>query len=240
MLRPFLPALMLVPVLLTACDTSTYPVASTGTDIVPVAPAGPPLDPQAAAANFRTVVARVEPVAESLCRARNSGNCDIQIAIDSRAGQPANAYQTLDANGRPVVAFTLALIADARNIDELAFVMGHEAAHHILDHIPRQQTSTALGGLAGGLIATALGSGDETVRAAQDIGATLGARGYSKDHELEADSLGAEIALRAGFDPVRGAAFFTRLPDPGDRFLGTHPANAQRIATVRAAVARLR
>ncbi|HAB36898.1 MAG TPA: peptidase M48, partial [Rhodobacteraceae bacterium] len=26
--------------------------------------------------------------------------------------------------------------------------------------------------------------------------------------------------------------FFNRIPDPGNRFLGTHPPNSQRIATV--------
>jgi hypothetical protein len=30
------------------------------------------------------------------------------------------------------------------------------------------------------------------------------------------------------------------LPDPGDRFLGTHPPNAERKALVRQTVARLR
>ncbi|MGB0799102.1 MAG: peptidase M48, partial [Planktomarina sp.] len=35
-----------------------------------------------------------------------------------------------------------------------------------------------------------------------------------------------------------GAAYFTRIPDPGNRFLGTHPPNGARITTVRAAVGR--
>ena len=33
-----------------------------------------------------------------------------------------------------------------------------------------------------------------------------------------------------------GAAFFERIPDPGRRFMGTHPANADRIAVVQAVV----
>jgi len=44
---------------------------------------------------------------------------------------------------------------------------------------------------------------------------------------------------RAGYNPVRGAQFFTRIPDPGNRFLGTHPPNAQRIETVRRVNAQL-
>jgi predicted Zn-dependent protease len=67
----------------------------------------------------------------------------------------------------------------------------------------------------------------------------VGARTYSKDFELEADALGTVISMRAGFDPIRGAAFFTRIPDPGNRFLGTHPPNAQRIETVRRVAAGL-
>ena len=44
---------------------------------------------------------------------------------------------------------------------------------------------------------------------------------------------------KAGFDAVRGAAYFTRIPDAGNRFFGTHPRNADRIAGVKAAVAEL-
>ncbi|MFN4204725.1 MAG: peptidase M48, partial [Tabrizicola sp.] len=40
-------------------------------------------------------------------------------------------------------------------------------------------------------------------------------------------------------DPVRGSGFFDRLPDPGDKFLGSHPPNAQRKAQVAATVRRL-
>ena len=91
-----------------------------------------------------------------------------------------------------------------------------------------------------GTLAT-LGGGDAAaVQAAQDMGAEMGARTFSKDFELEADALGAEIAWRAGFDPLLGAQFFTRLPDPGNRFLGSHPPNAQRLAVVQQTVDRLR
>ena len=67
----------------------------------------------------------------------------------------------------------------------------------------------------------------------QRIGAGIGARTYSKEFELEADRLGALVAIRAGYNAVRGAAFFARLPDPGDQFLGSHPPNEARIEMVR-------
>ena len=127
----------------------------------------------------------------------------------------------------------------ARNRDELAFVMGHEAAHHIEGHIPRQQQNAAAGAILLGGLAALTGANSTVIDQAVDIGAGVGARSYSKNFELEADALGTVITKRAGYDPVKGAAFFTQIPDPGNRFLGTHPPNSQRIETVRRTAAGL-
>jgi predicted Zn-dependent protease len=198
------------------------------------------LSAQRAARQFVSVVSTVEPVAERECRARTEGvNCDFQIVVDDRVGQPANAFQTLDRSGRPVIAFTLALIRDVRNADELAFVMGHETAHHIAGHIRRQRENASAGAVIFGGLAVLTGGDASTVRSAQELGAAMGARSYSKEFELEADALGTVIAKHAGYDPVKGAQFFTRIPDPGNRFLGTHPPNAQRLEIVRQVAARL-
>ena len=216
-------------------------------EVVPVTPAGPqttsavqPVSSRTSARNFVQVVNTLEPVAEWECRARTTNvNCDFNIVVDDRPGEPANAYQTLDRQGRPIIAFTLALIADAQNEDELAFVMGHEAAHHIAGHIARQQQNAVAGAVIFAGLATLSGGDANTVRSAQELGAQVGARSYSKDFELEADALGTVITKKAGYDPLRGAAFFTRIPDPGDKFLGTHPPNASRIETVRRTAAGL-
>ncbi|MBD3663964.1 M48 family metallopeptidase [Sulfitobacter aestuariivivens] len=193
-----------------------------------------------AARNFVDVVRTVEPVAERECRARTTGiSCDFNIAVDDRPGQPANAFQTVDRQNRPVIFFTLALIEDVRNLDELAFVMGHEAAHHIAGHIGRQQQNAVAGAVIFAGLATLRGGDAEAIRSAERLGAEVGARTYSKEFELEADALGTIITHRAGYDPVRGAEFFTRIPDPGDKFLGTHPPNAARIDIVRETMAGL-
>jgi predicted Zn-dependent protease len=205
-------------------------------------PAATPVQPaRVAAETFLTVVSRVEPVAERYCRNRGvAQSCDFRIVVDDRPGQPPNAFQTLDSFGRPVIGFTLALIADARNPDELAFVLGHEAAHHIAGHIPQRQEQAMSGALLAGVLAQASGLSAEEIKAAQNLGAEVAARSYSREFELQADALGAEIALIAGFDPIAGSGFFDRLPDPGDKFLGSHPPNAQRKAQVAATVRRLR
>lgn len=222
-------------VALAGCVSAVQPATP-----LPPVPAGSPLTPEQAARNFVTVVNRVEPVAERICRQRAVvTNCDFQIAIDDQPGAAPNAFQTVDDAGRPYLVFTLALIADARNQDELAFVLGHEASHHIAGHMDRQDQSAMTAAILAGVIASAGGANAEAVRAAQDFGAEIGARTYSKDFELEADALGAEIAWRAGYDPRVGMAFFDRLPDPGDEFLGTHPPNSRRkdvVARVTAAL----
>ena len=193
-----------------------------------------PPDSRTAAANFVAVVRRVEPVAEQVCREQTRGvNCDYLIVVDDRRGQPPNAFQTLHRTGRPVIGFTLALIADARNQDELAFILGHEAAHHVEGHIARGQQAAVAGAVLAGALAELSGANATAIRSAQDIGGQIGVRSFAKGFELEADELGTRIALRAGYDPVRGAEYFTRVPDPGNRFLGTHPPNADRMAVVR-------
>lgn len=189
---------------------------------------------------FAQVVRRVEPVAERECRARTSGvDCDFAIIVDDRPNAPSNAFQTLNDEGRPIIVFTVALIDEARNVDELAFVLGHETAHHVRGHIARQKANAAAGALIFTGLVTLTGGDPSAIEEAQRIGAQVGARSYSKEFELEADALGTVIAANAGYDPVAGAQFFNQIPDPGDRFLGTHPPNAQRIETVRRTAAGL-
>ena len=228
---------VLAIVLVSGCVEITAPPVGAPAQPAP-AVAEAPFDARTAARNFVSVVTRMEPMIEEECRAAGTGvPCDFRIVVDDRPGQAPNAYQTLDSAGRPIIAFTIPLIAEVRNTDELAFILGHEAAHHIAGHIPRQQQTALTGALILGGIAAASGADAQGIRTAQNIGGTVGARTYSKDFELEADRLGAIIALRAGYDPLRGAAFFQRIPDPGDRFLGTHPPNADRLRVVQQTVA---
>ena len=223
---------------LSACEVPSAPPATPSPGI---ASAPPALSPDVAARNFLAVVDRVEPVAEFMCRSSlPRENCDFKVVIDDREGQGINAFQTLDRSGRPILGFTLELILEARNPDEIAFVMGHEAAHHIEKHIPQTQSQAQAGAIAGALLGAIIGGGDPTaIDQGLQLGGFVGARRFSQDHELEADALGTIIAARAGYDPVLGSQFFGRIPDPGNQFLGTHPPNAARLATVRNVAAAL-
>ena len=229
--------------LLPAFAALAFAVACTVTVAPPPTGQRPPEPVQSrdvAVARLSAVVDRVEPVAERECRRRTRGvECDLQIFVDEDPRKPPNAFQTLDRNGDPVIVFTMALARDARNDDELAFILGHEAAHHILGHIPQTQQTAVLGAVLAGALAQAGGISGDAAQIAQDLGATVGSRAFSKDFELEADRLGTIIAAGAGYDPLRGAEYFNRVPDPGDRFLGTHPPNADRIRVVRQTAAGL-
>ncbi len=213
-----------------------------GPDLPPIQAqeAGPKLSSRQAMNNYNAVVARLEPLAESICRQQAPNlNCDFMVVIDDRPATSPNAFQTLDSTGRPVIGFNVPLIQEARNQDEIAFVFAHEVAHHIEGHISRQQTNATVGGLLGGLAASAIGVGVDGTDLLTQAGVNVGARSYSKNFELEADALGTRIAAAGGYDPLRGAQFFFRIPDPGDQFLGTHPPNADRLRTVQRVAAGL-
>lgn len=210
-------------------------------------PDGAPITPPSVGAdqkarNFVSVVQRMEPKIEQQCFARRQTpvRCDFQFVVDDRPGLEPNAFQTVDSAGRPIIGFTVSLINETYNADEIAFVVGHEASHHILGHLDAKAASARTGAVILGSIAAATGADVTAVRGAQSLGAQFGTRYFSRDWELQADYLGAIITAQAGYDPLRGAAFFDRLPDPGDRIMGSHPSRDARKAQVARALADLR
>ena len=201
-----------------------------------------------AVSQYQRVVSRVEPVAEQFCRTQTADKpafeCDVTIVVDTRMPY-SNAYQQY-VDGKPVVAFTLPLIADARNEDELAFVLGHEFGHHIGEHIKKQQQQAMAGALIAGIAMAYAQSGDtytpdyvkqQNIENSMSAGAAIGQMAYSQTYELESDVIGTYIAKAAGYDPVKGARFFARpeparTPNGALSFWGTHPSNEKRLATV--------
>jgi predicted Zn-dependent protease len=108
--------------------------------------------------------------------------------------------------GKYVYVFT-GLLAQKPSDDELAFILSHELGHSLLKHAERQEkdessTWAAIAGLA------ALFS--EKNREAFTNVATAISSSYNRVDEQEADAIACCIARRAGYDPLRGADFFTR------------------------------
>ena len=191
------------------------------------------------ASDIAAVAARVMPIATEMCMEMRPGlDCNYQVLVHPDPSAPMNAFHTVDRSGRPLIVFTERMIAEFANQDEMAFVIGHEAAHHIGRHIPQRQQSAMVGGVLAGVVAAAIagdsvGGSSDTVDSAVRFGSMVGGRIYSKEHEIEADRIGAMITELAGFDSVVGVGLFHRLPDPGNRFLGSHPPNSQRVEAVR-------
>lgn len=204
-----------------------------------------------ARADWNRVIPRVKAMSDGFCREENPGrpraHCDFAIRLIEDRRQPPNAFQTMGRDGRPLIVMTSALLADTRSADEIAFVMSHEAAHHIAGHLQRQQANVLAGALILGTLAAAtLGSnapdGDRIVADAMDLGAFAGQRAYSQRFELEADTLGSFIAFRAGYSPESGALMFARTPSAvGPASLwSTHPPSPQRLAVVNRAAEEIR
>ena len=193
-----------------------------------------------AVADYRRVIRRVEPVAESTCRSlhKNKGGkfCDFQIKLIEDPKQPANAFQTIGKDGRPIIAFNINLLKTVQSDDEIAFILGHEAGHQIATHIAKTQNNQAVGAILGGILIAAAG-GDPQLGV--DLGAMVGQRAYSQNYELEADTIGTHIAFRAGYSPERGAQYFARSGSAAN-VLSTHPPSRARINTVHSTSAKIR
>ena len=191
----------------------------------------------AARASFDRAVARIEPVAEQSCRQSNPSfprtGCDFQFRISTDPKLGENAFQSIDRQGRPNITFTLALLQELQNDDEVAFILGHEAGHQIARHIYQTSANQQVGALLlAGLLASTGQASDASLQEAANLGAYLGNRAFSKDFELEADTLAVRISARAGYNPVKGAQPFTRGETGSAALFSTHPPSAQRYQNV--------
>jgi predicted Zn-dependent protease len=126
----------------------------------------------------------------------------------------------------------------ARNDDELAVVMGHEASHAIARHAGERISGNLV--VQGALQGAGAALGDMSPAAQQATMAALGLGSnvgvllpWSRMQESEADELGLLIAADAGYDPRAAVDLWTRMGQQGGsppEFLSTHPSEDTRIA----------
>lgn len=180
---------------------------------------------------------------ESLCYrlsfAAQSDNQQLQIVL--LPDHQINAFAV--AGG--VIGINTGLLSYAENEGELAAVLSHEIAHLDQHHYLRAQDSQQqdqwlyLGTLLASIVLAAHSSSN-------DAGLALGLSTqaamidkqlrYSRLHEREADHIGMQTLVNAGFNAQAMANFFTKLDQQSrivglmPEFLLTHPLTQDRIA----------
>jgi predicted Zn-dependent protease len=97
------------------------------------------------------------------------------------------------------IYITRGMLAYLNSEAELAAVLGHEIGHVTARHSVRQHSAATAANVVGAVVSVATG-----IQGVDDLTGMVGTaivRGYGREHELEADRLGAEYMLRSGYDP---------------------------------------
>jgi predicted Zn-dependent protease len=119
--------------------------------------------------------------------------------------------------------------------DELAAVMGHEIAHALREHGRERASRAAAQGVVLGVAAAALGIGEGGAQLAQLVTDVTLNLPNSREHEVEADRVGVELAARGGYDPRAAVTLWQKMGQAAGgggppQFLSTHPSPENRQA----------
>jgi predicted Zn-dependent protease len=116
--------------------------------------------------------------------------------------------------------------------DELAAVMGHEIAHALREHGRERASQAAAQSVALSVGGALLGLGGGSVQLASIITDVTFNLPNSREHEVEADRVGVELAARAGYDPRAAITLWQKMGQAGGsappQFLSTHPSPQNR------------
>ncbi len=131
------------------------------------------------------------------------------------------------------------LLGVATNQDQLAAVIGHEAAHVTARHANERASRGEFTDIGVYIAAIVLGQGHggltNTAYQGLHAGAQLGIfLPHTRAQESEADVLGLEYMAKAGFDPRESVELWKKMQkehedDAPPEFLSTHPSSETRI-----------
>lgn len=191
----------------------------------------------------------VQEIGEKLAANSHRSNLDYRFTVlDSKE---VNAF----ALPGGYIYITRGLMAYLQSEAELAAVLGHEIGHVTARHSVRQHSASQLANI-GAVLGTVLfpNMNQATNQLVQTFGVAL-LRGYGREHELEADRLGAEYLARTDYNPqamldvirvlknqeafeVQLAKQQGRKPNIYHGLFSTHPDNDTRLHEVIATAGR--
>jgi hypothetical protein len=122
----------------------------------------------------------------------------------------------------------------AQNEAQLAGVMAHEMSHVYMQHTAKSVHRQELGQIIGALGGIFGGTAGAVARVGA-AGAGLYLLKYSRKDEAQADSVGAIIMYKAGYNPMELANFFEILDKQGNsgpQFLSDHPNPGNRSSAI--------
>lgn len=158
---------------------------------------------------------RVERIAGRLLEAMGRDADEWVVRVLDTQPKRINAFV---AGGRYIYVLT-GLIEQAASDDELAFVVGHELGHTLLQHHLRAEADTTDTVVDVAALVALLS--EEHRAEASAFGRALRAD-YSRIDEAEADALGVAIAERAGYNAGDGVRFFARSARARDQQTQQH------------------
>ena len=150
---------------------------------------------------------------------------------------PAADINAFALPGGPIFV-NIGTITAAENEAQLAGVLAHEMSHVYMQHsakqAPKATVAQIIAGLAGAVLPQS-GLGN-LGRMGINIGAGTMLMKYSRTDEAQADSVGAIIMYKAGYNPQAMADFFETLQKKygagGPQLLSDHPNPGNRTAAV--------
>lgn len=175
-------------------------------------------------------------VREIVCKLAGPYCPDIRVYVV----QTPHFNATMAPNG--VMEVWTGLILRAQNEAQLAYVIGHELGHYLRRHsvqLWRDVRSKANVLMYFQLLTIAAGVGYVTPLA--EFIALASVFAFSRDNEREADELGFELMVKAGYDPREAPKIWEALVKEREAakdsepliFFSTHPSTDERIDTLK-------
>lgn len=137
-----------------------------------------------------------------------------------------------------VMTVNKGLFSISDNIDEVAFVLGHEMAHGMKDHCVSGNKKKARTVITASVAAEAMGGGLATDAVLSALVGQINNVHIGKKNEWEADNLGMDYAYAAGYNPGAGAALWVRVQEKQGEYKNSlvgeifspndHPSNEDR------------